>query len=70
MDENQALEAINAVLPANGEVTYESVYQQLQAAGKVDAARQFHKLRRSGKLAVRTERIDGELVMYVGRGTP
>lgn len=67
MDENQALEAINAVLPASGEVTYDAVYQQLQAAGKVDAARQFHKLRRSGKLAARTERVDGRLVMYVSR---
>lgn len=67
MDENQALEAFNAALPATGEVTYESVYQQLQASGQGEAIRQFHKLRRLGKLAVRTERSDSGLVMYVGR---
>lgn len=67
MDENQALEAITAALPATGDVTYESLSEQLRASGQGDAIRHFHRLRRSKKLAVRTERSDSGLVMYVGR---
>lgn len=67
MDEQQALQVINEALPASGDVPYDQLYQQLQSTGKVEAARQFHRLRRSGQLAVRTERTPNGLVMYVGR---
>lgn len=67
MDEQQALEVINAALPATGDVLYDQLYEQLRAAGNVEAARHFHRLRRAEKLAVRTERSPEGLKLYVGR---
>lgn len=67
MDETQALQVINDALPASGDVPYDQLYEQIRVAGNVEAMRQFHRLRRAGKLAIRTERTSEGLKMYVGR---
>lgn len=68
MTQEEALAEFFALLPENGDKrTYQEVYDELLASGKINAAQHFHKLRRAGLLAVESDLTSGRGVLVVGR---
>lgn len=56
MNKDQALTQFNNLIPASGEVLYSTVENSLRAtADGRTALRQFHALRRSGKIVARID---------------
>jgi hypothetical protein len=67
----QALQLFLGQIPATGEVDYEVVDNALRITPEGRAARPyFHKLRRSGAIAVRINKENGHLMVSRPAATP
>jgi len=70
MNPEQAKVKLLSFVPISGEIDYDDMYSAVIASPDRDAIRLFHKMRRSGELAVRLELdAQGKVHQYVSRVT-